>query len=131
MLRTRLCAMVVFTMSGAAAVAAEPTRAPTQTDMNQAASEAYAQARKALVAVVAEVEIRATKPQQRTLRDAQAAWARARDLDCRFEASGVTGGSAQAMVAGQCLTRKTVERAEALRRYLDCPEGDLACPLRG
>ncbi len=44
-------------------------------------------------------------------------------------ASGVQGGSIQPMIASMCQTELTKARTEALRRYLDCKEGDLSCPV--
>ncbi len=63
------------------------------------------------------------------LTKAQRAWVAFRDAECRFSASGVQGGSIQPMIASICQTDLTKTRTEALRRYLDCKEGDLSCPV--
>ena len=67
-------------------------------------------------------------PSRPLLRDAQRAWITFRDQQCRYESSGVRGGSAFPMVQGMCLTRLTVERTRELRRLAQCEEGDLGCP---
>jgi uncharacterized protein YecT (DUF1311 family) len=64
------------------------------------------------------------------LRREQKAWLAWRTAACDFEASGVAGGSAAPTVRARCATRLTQERTDALRRRLDCPEGDLACAAR-
>lgn len=59
---------------------------------------------------------------------AQRAWIAFRDNECRFRTSGIQG-SAVPMVYSACvedLTRKRVNEFEGL---LNCPEGDLACPI--
>lgn len=62
------------------------------------------------------------------LRTAQRAWLAFRDAECGFQGSAVQGGSAQSMVVSQCLATLTEQRVKQLRFYLNCPEGDLACP---
>ena len=63
------------------------------------------------------------------LTKAQRAWVAFRDAECGFSASGVQGGSIQPMIVSMCQTDLTKARTEALRRYLDCKEGDLSCPV--
>ena len=68
---------------------------------------------------------------QRDLFDrSQEQWMKHRDAACEFEASGVAGGSAHAVVHADCLAAYTRERLGALRRLSICAEGDLACPAR-
>jgi uncharacterized protein YecT (DUF1311 family) len=59
---------------------------------------------------------------------AQRAWIGYRDASCRFEASGVEGGTAYASILNMCLTRKTRQRTEEISALAACEEGDLACP---
>lgn len=66
--------------------------------------------------------------QKKSLTDAQRAWLNFRDLDCKFEASGVDGGSSYPMILRQCLDRKTDDRIKDLERLSTCQEGDLSCP---
>jgi uncharacterized protein YecT (DUF1311 family) len=56
------------------------------------------------------------------------AWIAYRDTSCRFEASGVEGGTAYASILNLCLTRKTRQRTEEISALAACEEGDLACP---
>ena len=67
---------------------------------------------------------------QQRLRDAQRAWIAFRDKDCAFRAQGSAGGSASALASAQCTDDLTRQRADALKRQLDCPEGDVACVPR-
>ena len=68
-------------------------------------------------------------PASRTLlRTAQRTWISFRDQQCRFEASGVQGGSAYPMVHSTCIARLTTERTRQLRALSQCQEGDLSCP---
>lgn len=62
------------------------------------------------------------------LRSAQRAWLAFRDAECALQGSAVEGGSAQPAVVSQCMATLTEERVRQLRFYLNCEEGDLACP---
>ena len=73
--------------------------------------------------------INGLSPASRTLlRNAQRSWISFRDQQCRFESSGVRGGSAFAMVQSGCIARLSNERTRDLRRIAQCREGDLSCP---
>ena len=65
----------------------------------------------------------------RSLVDAQRAWLRYRDSECKFQGSVSQGGSVQPMVIGSCLTSITDRRTKELNDYLTCREGDLSCPV--
>lgn len=58
---------------------------------------------------------------------AQRAWLTFRDAECKLEAVGEAGGTAQPMIFNQCLSRLTQLRTEQLQKRLDCQEGDLTC----
>jgi uncharacterized protein YecT (DUF1311 family) len=60
---------------------------------------------------------------------AQRAWLAFRDAECKFSTSGVEAGSAFPMVQAQCLQGVTEKRIVDLKAYLNCQEGDLACPF--
>src|SRR5690606_20297276 len=45
--------------------------------------------------------------------------------------SGDDGGSAASMIVALCRTTMTSARSSQLEAYLNCEEGDLACPVRG
>lgn len=59
---------------------------------------------------------------------AQRAWISFRDNECRFRTSGVDG-SAASLVFASCVDDLTRDRVRDFERVLDCPEGDLACPI--
>lgn len=65
---------------------------------------------------------------EQRLRNAQRAWLAFRDAECSLQALGADGGSAQSMVVSQCMATLTEQRVRQLRFYLNCGEGDLACP---
>jgi uncharacterized protein YecT (DUF1311 family) len=60
---------------------------------------------------------------------AQRAWIAFRDAECTFQSSGDDGGSAAPMVAAACQADLTRDRTRQLKAYLNCQEGDLACPV--
>ncbi|HEY0229648.1 MAG TPA: lysozyme inhibitor LprI family protein [Dokdonella sp.] len=67
---------------------------------------------------------------QQRLRDAQRAWIAFRDKECSFRARGGDGGSASALASSSCIAELSQQRADALKRQLDCPEGDVTCVPR-
>lgn len=69
-------------------------------------------------------------PDQQRLRDAQRAWIAFRDKECAFRTQGNQGGSVGAATAADCVGELTRQRAKALKRQLDCPEGDVSCVPR-
>ncbi len=66
---------------------------------------------------------------KKLLLDAQRAWIKFRDAECAFQASTVTGGSAYPMVMQTCMASLTQQRVQDLKRYTQCEEGDLTCPV--
>lgn len=60
---------------------------------------------------------------------AQRAWIAFRDAECTFRSSGDDGGSAAPMVAAGCRADLTNDRTKQMKAYLNCQEGDLACPV--
>jgi uncharacterized protein YecT (DUF1311 family) len=60
---------------------------------------------------------------------AQRAWITFRDAECAFSTSATTGGSAHPMAQATCMGAITQDRVKELRRYLNCEEGDLSCPV--
>jgi len=67
---------------------------------------------------------------QQRLRDAQRAWIAFRDKECSFRAQGSDGGTASALASSGCIAELSRQRADALKRQLDCPEGDVTCVPR-
>ena len=60
---------------------------------------------------------------------AQRAWVAFRDVECKFAASAVEGGSVYPDIVEACLQGLTEARIENFNAYLDCEEGDLSCPV--
>lgn len=124
-------------VAAAAILAALPARADdcsavaTQVAAGACYQAAYEAADKALNATYHEVSRRlADEPDaKKLLVDAQRAWIAFRDAECRFSTSAVAGGSAYPMVAAICMAEMTTARNAELAGYLDCAEGDLACPV--
>ena len=125
-------------LAGAVGVAAMPVARAgdcdagiTQQELNGCALREFKAADATLNAVYRQVIARlAGETEARQfLTKAQRAWVAFRDAECEVSASGVQGGSIQPMIASTCQTGLTKARAEALRRYLDCREGDMSCPV--
>lgn len=69
-----------------------------------------------------------TASQRTKLQRAQGDWLRFLDNDCKFQASGTEGGTAQRMIYTICLTDRTNDRIKQIEYYNYCEEGDLSCP---
>jgi len=130
--------MVRLILAGIALLLAQPARADedcsgqaTQLEMNACASRNFDAADAALNAAYREIVSRlgGDEATRVLLRDAQRAWVTFRDAECRFSTSGVAGGSIHPLIYATCLADVTAARTAILRGYLDCREGDLACPV--
>ena len=109
-------------------VLATAALAQSQSQLNAAAARDERAADQALNSQYT-ATINGLSPASRTLlRNAQRSWISFRDQQCRFESSGVRGGSAWAMVQSGCIARLSNERTRDLRRIAQCREGDLSCP---
>ncbi|MBB3936314.1 lysozyme inhibitor LprI family protein [Aureimonas phyllosphaerae] len=131
-MRLALTAATLFALAlPAMAEEIDCTDPQTQTDMTLCAQADLDTADETLNALYAKVRERLKGEDQRltALRDAQRAWIAYRDSECAFRSSAVDGGSAQPMVEAQCKSEKTARRSADLQDYLDCEEGDMACPL--
>ena len=106
--------------------------AATQAHLNACAYEAFLAASAALAESNARVEAPLAPAQRTAWRRVQQRWLAYRTEACRFESSGVAGGSVQPMVQWQCAARLTRERAAELERRPPCEEGDVSCvrPLK-
>lgn len=138
--RARIASAAFFTLSlapaiGATTGAANPGseapadcgQATTQLQLTACADRDFEAAQADQAAVYRALSAGLDAPQRTLLSAAQTAWLQHRTTACGFEASGVRGGSAEAMVRLQCQSRMTRDRTKELRRHLDCPEGDLSC----
>jgi len=94
-------------------------------------AEEFRKADQALNHTFREVEKRLTDDAAGKARliSAQRAWIAFRDAECTFQSSGDDGGSAAPMVVAACRTTLTADRTAQLKAYLNCAEGDLACPV--
>lgn len=114
----------------AASIEAECGDRPTQSAMNECVAAARRQADAALKRTVGDLLARLDPTRAQGLRDAQVAWTRFRDAQCRFESAGVEGGSLRPFVQGSCTVALTRSREAELQRLMRCPEGDAACARR-
>lgn len=103
------------------------SHAQTQSDMNQSANADYKKADAELNKAYRDVFNKLDASGKTNLKAAQNAWIKYRDLDCKFQSGGASGGSVQAMVVAGCLTDKTVARTKELNGLLHCQEGDVSC----
>lgn len=136
--KSRRPIMPIFALSILAAFGAAPaaatencSHAATQTDINICADRAAKAADAELNTVYRQVQSRLKDSPEghKGLVAAQRAWIAFRDAECRFAASGVGGGSAMPMVMSNCLAQVTRRRADDLKAWLSCPEGDFGCPV--
>lgn len=100
--------------------------APWAAAKDTAAGQADAELNANYQALIAQLD----GPDQQRLRDVQRAWIAFRDKECAFRTQGDQGGSVRARVAADCVAELTRQRTEALKRQLDCPEGDVSCVPR-
>lgn len=128
-----LCCGVLLLLAAGSAAAAEDCAAldTTQTGLNECFARAFEASDGELNAVYRQLADRlAEQPHAKArLVAAQRAWIAFRDAECAFTASGAEGGSAQPMVESQCLDAATRKRSADLEGYLNCEEGDMACPV--
>jgi uncharacterized protein YecT (DUF1311 family) len=117
-----------FRLGAILILAASPAFAQSQSAMNADAAKSAAAADRRLNTQYAATMAKLSVPSRTLLRNAQRSWIGFRDLQCKFEASAVQGGSAYPMVQSGCLARLTDERTRQLAAYGTCQEGDLACP---
>jgi uncharacterized protein YecT (DUF1311 family) len=125
--------VVAFLAHAVAAVAAEPDcgALPTQSEINRCAADALARLDADLDQAYREAMTRLADDatSRERLAAAQDAWLTYRDADCAFVALPTEGGSVQPMVTANCRGELVRTRLARLRGWLDCPEGDLTCPL--
>ncbi|WP_232844953.1 lysozyme inhibitor LprI family protein [Paracoccus onubensis] len=105
--------------------------AADQATMTECAQKAYQASDAELNRIYQQIEHRLNDDADRRelLAQAERAWITFRDAECSFSASAAAGGTVAPMVQAMCLDELTQQRIDALRLYLDCPEGDLSCPL--
>jgi uncharacterized protein YecT (DUF1311 family) len=112
-----------------AAQANDCEKAQTQIDVNECYAAQYKKDDLALNQSYKKVLSIATAEQKDLLKQAQLAWIKVRDADCKFASSGSEGGTVGPMIYSQCLSDRTKERTAFLESLMQCEEGDLSCPL--
>ena len=65
---------------------------------------------------------------RKLLQTAQRAWIAFRDAECEFATNSSKGGSIYPMALLGCKLSLTQARTEQLNAYLNCEQGDPACP---
>ena len=73
--------------------------------------------------------LKSDSTQHKKLVDAQRAWLKFRDAECAFAVGSAGAGSASSMISSECMTSLTEQREKQLHEYLQCPEGDISCPI--
>ena len=111
-----------------AALAVDCQNPQTQIDMNRCASTDLDRETNKINKTYNVFRAKLNPAQKQQLKEVQLAWIKFKDLACKFEASGVEGGSAHSMVLAGCLTEKTRQRNKELEALGNCQEGDLSCP---
>jgi len=100
----------------------------TQSELNRCAGVGLEATDSRLDAFVRSYEARLTPEQLKLFHLAQLSWQQFRQSSCKFEASGVSGGSAYPMIFAQCMASKAESRLSELETLANCQEGDLSCP---
>ncbi|MBK5374345.1 lysozyme inhibitor LprI family protein [Pseudomonas sp. TH08] len=128
-----LLALTPFLFASFAHAAVDCANASDQATMNQCAGQDYKAADNELNSVYQQItgRLKDNPDAKKLLVSAQRAWVGFRDAECKFSASGVTGGSVYPLIYANCLTGVTKVRVEALKEYLKCEEGDMSCPVPG
>ena len=113
---------------GSFAAGGECGSAASQAEMTRCFGDRAKAASAALGSALSQYRARLAGDQLKLFDSSQSAWETYRDLDCRFQASGVKGGSAYSMILSQCLETRARRRIADIRQLAACEEGDLSCP---
>ena len=99
--------------------------------MTKCAVDELAKADKHLNSNYKEIEKRLADDDEalKLLITSQRAWVKFRDAECNFSTSATVGGSIHPMMIASCRTQLTEVRNKQFTEYLNCPEGDLSCPV--
>ncbi len=127
MMRQKLLLIALFLFSNST-FALDCVYPQTQADMNQCAFAELERETKIINKTYHEFIARLNPLQKQQFKKIQLAWIKYKDLLCKFEASGVAGGSAYSMVLAGCLAEKTRQRNKEIEALNSCQEGDLSCP---
>lgn len=105
--------------------------ADSQAAINECMSNVYKKADISLNIVYkqASSRLKNNTEQHSKLVEAQRAWLKFRDAECAFSTGSAGTGSASSMISMTCLTSLTEQRTKQLHDYMQCPEGDISCPI--
>jgi uncharacterized protein YecT (DUF1311 family) len=101
----------------------------TQLQMNECAAAQFSKLDKEMNAAYTAYRAQLDVEQERQFKAVQLAWLKLRDLTCKFESSGVEGGSVHPFILLSCLAGKTRLRLKEISVLASCAEGDLSCPV--
>lgn len=106
--------------------------AQTQAAMDECAGLAFKKSDAELNKLYKEITQRLLNNDEDVLKllvKAQRAWISYRDAECKFSSSQSAEGSIYPVIYAQCLKSLTDVRIEEFTTYLNCEEGDMACPV--
>lgn len=104
--------------------------AGTQAALNECAFQGFLEASAVMSPRLRDIKAGLKPAQRAAWRRVQKAWLTFSTEACQFESSTVSDGSAKSMVQWQCAARMTQQRTTDLSRLANCPEGDVACPVK-
>ena len=120
----RLAATTILLLYGTTTAEAATCDEPqTQIEINRCASSALDAETASINSVYNRYRAGLEPAEKQQLKDVQLAWIKYKDLACKFEASGVEGGSMQPYVLAQCLIEQTKTRRKQLESLLRCDSG--------
>jgi uncharacterized protein YecT (DUF1311 family) len=129
-MRLILLLILLASMQTSSARAADCDNATDQMTMNECAHRAFQKSDAELNALYRDIERRSSDPQsQKLLIASERAWVAFRDAECTFSTASSVGGTIHPMAYSGCLERLTSARIGDFKRYLQCDEGDMSCPL--
>jgi uncharacterized protein YecT (DUF1311 family) len=106
--------------------------AQDQSTMNACAGKAFDEADKRLNDAYKQIEgrLKDDAAAKKLSVEAQRAWVAFRDAECAFQGGPpATAGSVYPMVVAACQAALTNDRLKDFETYLNCPEGELNCPV--
>ncbi|MCV3206923.1 lysozyme inhibitor LprI family protein [Mesorhizobium sp. YC-39] len=129
-LATLILAVPLFT--NAARAADDCANAQDQATMNECAGKSFTAADKKLNDAYRQIEgrLKDDAAGKKLLVDAQRAWVAFRDAECNFQGGPrENAGSMYPMVVADCQAALTKDRVRDFENYLNCPEGEVSCPV--
>ncbi|MBC2885454.1 lysozyme inhibitor LprI family protein [Ochrobactrum sp. CM-21-5] len=131
MSKIAIMSLGMMMLSAPTFAASKCENAQDQATMNQCADGEFSAADKKLNANYKSIQRRLadTPDAKKLLAASQRAWLKFRDAECAFSSSASDGGSIQPMLIANCKASLTSDRNKQLDNYLNCPEGDMSCPV--